>query len=382
MSSKPILNAVSFKGVNMKSMQRIYWVASLLSLVGLAGTARADMTSSISQLTTEAAKRYISPIVSGFGADLNAGWYHKAPPADKFNFTLEGGTIVMGTFLSGGDKTFDVQGAFRFDTSMSQQLISNVDMSGIPAGQQQAVRDSLALRLATHDNTVRFYGPTIIGAQHDSVRIVFSGRNLATGLPTPNDSVLFPTDTLALPVGGVLEAFKKYPLPLLAPQIAIGTVYGTNLTLRWLPTMSIPDIGSFKFFGFGIQHNPQVWIGSPLPLDLCLGYFHQNLQVGSLFEAQTNAFGVDMSKTFGWRLLNATPYAGFQFETANMTFHYDLNVDTPTGKQVEKIQFDLQGDNSTRLTLGLSLHLLILNLNADYNFAKYPSVSVGLMFGV
>jgi hypothetical protein len=32
--------------------------------------------------------------------------------------------------------------------------------------------------------------------------------------------------------------------------------------------------------------------------------------------------------------------------------------------------------------LGLSVHLLILNLNADYNFAKYPSMSVGLMLGV
>ncbi len=348
------------------------------------GAARAgnSLSDEMTQLTTEAAKQYVAPVVSGLGADLNAGWYHRAPQPVKFGFTFEAGTIAMGSLLGNGPQTFDVQGSFRFDTSESRSLLNQVDFSSIPASQQQAVRDSLANHLATVDNTVRFYGPTVIGSRNDSVRVVYNGRNLATGLSSPNDSIAIPTDTLVLPVVGILNKIKNYPLPLLAPQIGIGTVFGTNLTLRWLPTFDIPDVGSLNFFGFGIQHNPEVWLGNKLPIDFCLGYFYQHLQVGELFDANTSAYGIDVSKTLGGRLFNLTPYAGFQYETCTMTFHYDLNVNTPSGEQTENIRFDLAGDNDTRLTLGLGMHLLVFNLNADYNFAKYPSLSAGLMIGI
>ena len=36
----------------------------------------------LTQLNGEGAKRYVSPIVSAFGANMNAGWYHKSPSAD------------------------------------------------------------------------------------------------------------------------------------------------------------------------------------------------------------------------------------------------------------------------------------------------------------
>ncbi len=33
-----------------------------------------QLTENLSKLTGEAAKRYVAPVVSGFGANMNAGW--------------------------------------------------------------------------------------------------------------------------------------------------------------------------------------------------------------------------------------------------------------------------------------------------------------------
>jgi hypothetical protein len=237
----------------------------------------------------------------------------------------------------------------------------------------------LALRLASEDFRVGFGGPTITGSSKDSVRVRFEGKTFnVSGYP---DSIVVPADTVALPVTGILDGLPL--IPLMAPQFTLGTVYGTNVTFRYLPTVEFtPEVGAFKFFGFGVQHNPQVWLGSPLPVDLCLSFFTQKLELGSLFEASTVAMGVNVSKKLGWRLLNVTPYGGFALEKSTMEFHYDLELETPSGLRTHPVSFELEGDNKTRITLGLSLRLLVFNLNADYNIARYPSMSFGLMLGI
>jgi hypothetical protein len=46
------------------------------------------------------------------------------------------------------------------------------------------------------------------------------------------------------------------------------------------------------------------------------------------------------------------------------------------------VKFGLGSENKWRWPLGLSLHLLIFELNGDYNLGECPSMSVGLMIGV
>jgi len=66
-------------------------------------------------------------------------------------------------------------------------------------------------------------------------------------------------------------------------------------------------------------------------------------------------------------------------EKSTMTFTYDYTLDTPTGKVPQHIVFDLEGENKSRLTIGLSIKVLIVNVNADYNFGTYNSFSAGVM---
>src|SRR5439155_563530 len=98
--------------------------------------------------------------------------------------------------------------------------------------------------------------------------------------------------------GGIIS--KLPVLPLMAPQLTIGTILGTQATLRWLPSIELdPKLGKFSYLGFGIQHNPGVWLPFHMPVDVSGGFFTQKLEVGKVFSAQSMAMGVTASKTLG-----------------------------------------------------------------------------------
>jgi hypothetical protein len=58
-----------------------------------------DLQGSLEKLSRDAAKQYVGPVVTGFGSDLNAGWFHRAPNAKMFDFDLEFGAVAMGTIF-------------------------------------------------------------------------------------------------------------------------------------------------------------------------------------------------------------------------------------------------------------------------------------------
>jgi len=193
--------------------------------------------------------------------------------------------------------------------------------------------------------------------------------------------VTLPSTSVPIPVTGLLDNVTV--VPLAAPQLSIGTFVGTQFTFRYLPSVKInSDIGEFKYFGFGIQHNPGIWFPTPLPVDISASFFTQTLDVGTIFSTKATAFGLNVSKRFGPGAVNITPYAGFMFESSKMTFTYDYNAPVPgtTTTTAQHISFELDGQNSSRLVLGLSLKLLFLNINADYNVSTYNSFTGGLMF--
>ena len=114
-------------------------------LAGLATANATTLQEAIQQLTGEAAKKYVGPIVSGIGADLNAGWYHRAPPAKKFQFTLEGGLLAMGSMLDGGTKSFNVNQNFRFTAERLRQTfcVDNRHINLFPGESLNLVDDTL-----------------------------------------------------------------------------------------------------------------------------------------------------------------------------------------------------------------------------------------------
>jgi hypothetical protein len=346
-----------------------------------------DLQGSLEKLSSDAAKKYVGPVVTGFGSDLNAGWFHRAPRAVAFGFDLEFGVVAMGTLFSDANKNFSTSGIFQFDSSQAAYFTENINdpsYNSLPPAQKEQARQQIINQIRGKDFNVGISGPTIIGSSEDSMKVAFQGGQFVFTDPLGGQhTVTVPSDNLALPVTGLLGDKKilgKNLVPLAAPQLTIGTIFGTQFTFRYLPQVKISDeIGKTKYFGWGIQHNPAVWFPEEFPLDLSVSFFHQSIKAGSIFEASATAFGVNASKRLGWGFLNVTPYAGFMLEKSSMTFTYDYFLDTPTGQIPQRIVFDLVGENKSRLTLGLSIKLLIVNVNADYNIGQFNSYSAGVM---
>jgi hypothetical protein len=356
----------------MRSVVMFVLVAVLVLFAGNALQAQ-SMQETLEKLSADAAKAYVNPIVSAFGSNLNGGWFHRAPAGKIFGFDLELGVVAMGTYMADADKEFNVSGAFKFSYDEAYRLAQNT----YPAA-PSLVLNELALRLSSETFTTRIYGPTVVGSKDQSVKVSFPGRTYTVS----SISYTIPNQEAVLQgVSGVLEEVKM--VPLFAPQASIGTIFGTQLSFRYLPDVELsPEVGKMKYFGFGIQHNPDVWLGGMLPVDLALAFYSQSLKVGDLpfIEAKTTAYGINVSKQLGLSFLNITPYAGFMLESSTLTFKYDFETVLASQVVRERVSFDLEGQNKSRIVLGASIRLLILNANIDYNIGKYKSVTAGVMF--
>ncbi|MBI3578233.1 MAG: hypothetical protein HY089_02340, partial [Ignavibacteriales bacterium] len=338
-------------------------------------------------LSSDAAKSYVAPIVSGFGSDLNGGWFHRAPTASIFGFDLEFGVVAMGTIFNDENKKFNSSGVFQFDSTQADFLISKMNdpnYNSLPPTQKEQARRDLINQIRGKDFSVAVAGPTVIGDERDSMKVRFQGGQFTINLPGGGtQTVNIPATSVTLPVTGLLGDKKilvKNMVPLATPQLTFGTIAGTQVTIRYLPEIEInSEMGKVKYFGFGIQHNPGVWFAGELPLDVSASYFTQKLEAGNVFEAKTTAFGVNASKRLGWGFLNLTPYVGYMLEKSTLTFTYDYMLDTQAGKIPQKIVFELEGENKSRLTLGLSIKVLVVNVNADYNIGKFNSFTAGVM---
>jgi hypothetical protein len=339
------------------------------------------------ELSKDAGKAYVAPIVSGFGANLNSGWFHRAPRATMFGFDLEFGAVAMGTFFKDEHKKFSTSGIFQFDSSeaakMTDYIKTDPAFNPYNASQRDALQRAVINAIRGKDFQVGIAGATVIGSKSDTVRASFGGGSFTVTDPNTGLSrtVNVPSSVVALGVGGLTEpGSESRVFPLAAPQLTIGTFFGSQFTFRYIPTFKVEDFGEVKYFGFGVQHNPGVWFGDILPLELSASFFTQTLEASSVFKSTATAFGVTASKRLGWGFLNLTPYGGFMVESSKMTFSYDYFLDTPTGRQKQTVEFELDGENKTRITAGLSIKVLIVNINADYNWSKYNSASIGVMF--
>ncbi|MBI4428214.1 MAG: hypothetical protein HY562_03760 [Ignavibacteriales bacterium] len=371
-------------------MKRFVFVV-LITALGIASVLKAQNKSlkeTLEQLTGDAARAYVAPAVSGFGANQNSGWFHRSPRSTIFGFDLEIGVVAMGTFFKDENTTFSNNGTFSFDSTeaylLTEFVYTDQQYNSFSSAQKAQIQMSLINAIRGKSFTVGFSGPTLAGNRDDTVKTRFSGGQFQVPNPrNPSQDTVFTIPQSLIPIGatGLFKEGDLRAIPLFSPQLTFGTVLGSQFTFRYLPSFKDEDLGlEYKYFGFGVQHNPSVWFGDILPLEISASFFTQSLEASPVFKASATAFGVNASKRLGWGFLNLTPYAGFLIESSSMKFTYDFIADTPAGDIPQKIEFELNGENKTRITAGLSIKVLIVNINADYNWSKYNSASIGVMF--
>jgi len=329
-----------------------------------------SLEETLSSLASTVGAAYVKPVISAFGSNLNSGWVSQVPSATKLGFHFDLKVIAMGSFFPSDVKNFSQTGQYYFN---DQQAASILQSSGIQ--QSNPNYNQIKTQITNTPFNVNFSGPTIVGSKNQYLAINFpaqnfQGNNLAATTFTLNQ------------VKGFLDELPA--LPTAAVQLTVGTVFGTNVAVRYFPDVEIQNMGKFSFFGAGFIHNFGVWFPNPLPVDLGVGFFTQKMKVGDIFESNATQYGLYVSKTFGF-IISITPYAGLTTESSKTTISYNYQSNQNiSGVPVPpvKISFDLEGENSTSAVVGINLHLAVVNINADYKFAKTKTASAGISFGL
>jgi hypothetical protein len=168
--------------------------------------------------------------------------------------------------------------------------------------------------------------------------------------------------------------FEIDKVPFLVPQLNIGTFRGTQAAIRFISFNVDDNIGDVQVFGFGVRHSISQWIKREFPLDVSAAFFMQSYDVGDIVDANATYFGLIGGYTRGVLTL----YGGPGIESSSLDITYDIETDTDS----TTVEFNLDGANSARFTLGAAVDLRILQLHVDYNFASQSTVGFGIGFGM
>lgn len=302
------------------------------------------------------AELYLQPLADGLGADMNAGLFHTArigggllPLVDVYV-----GAKIMGTLISGDDKTFDL-------AYTSEQVFR------APDGQRYIVPVTFQI---TDAPTV--FGDTEPGTATASINETVSpGPDGQSG--TADDVVIDTTATFR-----ILPGLIDTPIaPFIVPQIGIGSIAGTDLVLRYLPRVGHDDFGTVGLLGVGVRHSISQYI--PLfPVQLSGQLMWQRLSIedqadDEIFAASAWAASIAASKT----LLVLTVYGGVQIEGSRIDVDYTFVPDDPELPS-RNVAFDLTGDNSFRMLGGVAVGLGPIVINADAAVGNRTVISAGV----
>ncbi len=304
----------------MNTLRRAFNPLTLLLLAAVvlvgatAAWSQTDLDNTLKQFNSTNVTGYIQPVADLFGADMHTGYYHGAE-VEKFGFHFRLDIIGMGAMVQDAQKTYDAQA---------------------PAGFSPAT----------------FKAPTIFG-----------------------DTAAFVTDQAThlvyrSPADGIVNT--SY-FPLAVPQLTIGNIYGTQLTVRYitLPKMGGDKIPSVTLWGLGGRHSISQYIPS-CPVDLAAGLYFNSFTFGDLISFKGVALNAQASKS--WSVL--TLYGGLQWEKSTMDLSY-----TSTDVTAGNVSISLNGANNFRFTGGLALDLGPIHLFGDANLGSITTLSAGIGFG-
>lgn len=347
----------------------LFTVLIILGIIFSASVKAQSLEETLSSLSSTVGSAYVKPVISAFGSNLNSGWVSQVPSATKLGFHIDLKIIAMGSFFSSDVKNFTSTGQFYFTDQQAAAILQNSGISSTSPGYSQ-----LKTQITNTPFNVNFSGPTIVGSKNQYLSINFPGQ-------TFQGYQLSSTTFAANAVKGYLDELPAFPTA--AAQLTVGTVFGTNVAIRYFPDTDVKDMGKFSFFGAGFIHNIGVWFPNPIPVDIGVGFFTQKMKVGNIFESSASQYGVYASKTFGF-IVSFTPYVGLTMETSKTTVSYNYQSNqTVNGVPVPpvKISFDLEGENSSSAVVGFNLHLAVININVDYKLAKTKTASAGVSLG-
>ena len=332
------------KFINCMIKKIIVIVAAIFVFIG-SDVKSQELGNKIGLVNGMYADRYLEPLALGLGMSLNSGYMGSGTFLHKtgnlpLNFSLTIGFNNSLVFLGDKYKTFSLN---YFDS-----VLVNVN------GTNKKVLANIAVNDA----------PTIFGGTEPAVANISYEYN---GQQYSEQRKL---------IGGMTNLSA---LPFVVPQIGVGSFYGIDVTLRFLPRMTLGQYGEVMFTGFAVRYNLNSLL-KKLPVDISVQTGLQNFNIldtagVKFFNGNSFFANAQLSKSF----MFVSVYGGVQYEQFNSEITYSYT--TPAGENVG-VYFEKKSSADVRGVVGASLNLSPILINADMNFGKQTMLTLGLAVGL
>jgi hypothetical protein len=168
---------------------------------------------------------------------------------------------------------------------------------------------------------------------------------------------------------------------LVVPQVCIGSLMGTELMVRGIPSVTFnTEIGKVSFFGAGLKHSFTNYI--PLPFDIAVMGTIQTFKVAELLTVSNESVNLIASLPLG--PLTAFGGVGYENYAINITYRYQPPSGTSLPdplKQPVDVNMNITRRN-LRATLGIDFKLIpLVDLTADYSFGIQDNFTFGVGVG-
>ncbi len=297
----------------------LYLLASLIvvSLVFLPSVASSQsaIENAIEAYGKQNVEGYVRPVADLFGANMNSGYYHSARiPISGFHLSLD--FIAMAAPVSDDQKTYTAT---------------------TPAGFAPA-----SFQTAT----------------------IFGGKGTLVSATAPAGLTYRGSD-------GIINT-SAFPLAL--PQLTIGSLYGTEVVLRFiaLPKVNGDKIPTTRLWSIGARHNISQYIPG-VPLDIAAGVYYNSFTWGDIFDYNGLSYGAQVSKSFSVLTL----HAGLNIESSTLKISYVSTDPVAPGS----VELSLDGTRKVSFTAGLGVTLGFFRLFGNANFGTVTNFTAGFGFG-
>jgi hypothetical protein len=375
---------------------------------------------------------YMEPLVNLLNATTNGRLFQTAlvgDPSRKNTFYVRVGVHGMVAFVRPDQQTYaPVLPSDELSITKLLPFISGNILAG-----QINIRDTVGLvgyvtnaligeGLRDGSITVPKQAPTFFGNIRESFTVpkTYFRTRLQQGLA----GIRLPASAEA----GVLNAINQLPdafplpagqslslLPLAVPQIEIGSLYGTELLIRFIPALDWGNnIGRFGFWGVGVKHSVSQYL-TDLPLEIAVQGVVQGTSLsnrigvtGAELTASANIVSVNVHASKRWG--NFEAFSGLSFDrlavNASYTFKLPQQLQVQLGllrpvdgnmngtiednEYIVDVANGYPGDTQPqtkevpitatglRWTVGAAYHIGKFSIVADYNLSTFSMLTLGL----
>ncbi|MGQ1948515.1 DUF6588 family protein [Geofilum sp. OHC36d9] len=327
----------------MKTMKKVV-LLMVLSLMGWNITYSQEQITDFLHAAEQGVKQdasvladaYLKPYGDMLGKTLNGGWYNTAK----------------------------VHGILGFD------LTFGVNMAMVPTSKQTVDMNSLLPKMSdgwSLQNSANNIAPTVAGEMAEANRPVLEYNNV---------------ETFTMPNG---SGFDKMPMPIL--QASVGLPFHTDISLRYVPKMSLGDAGKIGLYGFALKHSLKDYIPfvkrlPALQASLLLGYTNLSGEVdvdymnGDDQKLEIGAGGFTSRLLVGVNIPVLAVYAGMGYGSTNSDFDltgsYAGLGDDPISLSYKNTGFDFNA--------GMRIRLGFFSIHGDYTIGDYSMLTAGVGF--